>query len=272
MKPRKHLSAFWRMLTLRLCNVEKATPRLVKKRLPVIANLTTIEPRLSFVHVAINSMLLQEEAPERVILWLDERLQGKIPAKLTRLTQKAPFEIRFRKDVGPHTKLVHALADFPDRLLFTGDDDMMYHPTTLARLYKDHQTHPTDIISHACRRIRRNDEGTLLPYKQWRYEKPGEHHPDTLLLGFGGVLYPPGALPQAATDEALFKQLAPKADDLWFKAISANQGTTVRRASQPLKPQKIPFSQKVALRKANVGQDTNRQQWQALSEHFKLEI
>jgi hypothetical protein len=270
MKPRKHLSAFKRMLTLRMCNLEQAMPRIVKKRLPVIANLTTIEPRLGFVSVAIKSMLLQEEAPERVILWLDERLQGKVPAKLTRLTEQAPFEIRYRKDVGPHTKLVHALAEFPDQVLFTGDDDMMYHPTTLARLYHDHQDNPKDIICHACRRIRWDDEGHLLPYKQWRYEAPGEHHQDTLLLGFGGVLYPPGSLPAEATNEMLFKQLAPKADDLWFKAISASQGTKVRRAANPDKPQKIPFSQKVALRKANVGQDSNREQWLALSKHFGL--
>jgi len=272
MKPRKHLSRFWRMVRLRLTNVETATPRIVKKRLPVIANLTTIEPRLWFVSVAVKSMLLQEEAPERVILWLDERLQGQIPAKLTRLTQQAPFEIRFRKDVGPHTKLVHALTEFPSHLLFTGDDDMMYDPSALARLYRDHQAYPNDIICHYCRRIRTDEAGNLLPYRYWNYEQAGEHHRDTLILGFSGVLYPPGSLPTQATNETLFRQLSPKADDLWFKAMSLVHGTTVRRATNPDKPKRIPFSQRVSLRKANIGQDNNRQQWQALAEHFELKI
>jgi hypothetical protein len=235
---------------------------------PVVVSLTSIQPRLKFAHLAIRSVLAQSEQAEQILLWLDHACRDRIPPALAQLTG-ARFDIRFCDDVGPHTKLVYALRDFPSKLIVTCDDDLMYHRDWLKGLLLAHNKFPSDVIGNQCRTVRYRDDGTLCPYRQWHDEVPGESHPNTLPLGYAGVLYPPGALAAIATDSTLFRQLSPKADDLWFKAMSLLAGTRARRSPQPgPKPYPIPFSQQFSLQKSNVRADGNCVQWAALAKHF----
>jgi hypothetical protein len=74
-------------------------------------------------------------------------------------------------------------------------------------------------------------------------------------------------------DVDLFMRLAPKADDLWFRAMAYLKGCPVGHSQQAYPPaQPIIGSQKVSLLKTNVRQDGNRLQWQALCEHFGLDL
>lgn len=247
--------------------------RAVDRPLPVIVTLTSIASRLATLHLTIRSLLAQSVKPERVVLWLHHDLKLQVPESLVEL-QGNVFEIRYVDLNCSHCKLVHALEAFPDRILVTCDDDLIYDHTWLERLYRDHQRYPDDIISHECRKISYDADEQLLPYKQWPYLKQtGVSGMDLLLLGYSGVLYPPGSLMQQAVDVELFMQLAPKADDLWFKAMSFLKGTKVRRSTEP-EPKPIPVigSQKVSLLKTNVREDGNRIQWQALCDYFNIRI
>ena len=88
-------------------------------------------------------------------------------------------------------------------------------------------------------------------------------------IGYGGVLYPPHTLFHEVQNRDLFLRLTPRADDLWFKAMSYLAGTQTRRSSQPgQKPIPILGSQKISLQKTNVKKDGNFVQWLALSEHY----
>lgn len=242
------------------------------EKLPLVVSLTSIASRLGVVHLSVLSILNAHVRPERIILWLNESLRDHVPRRLAGL-QGQCFEIRFRKDVGPHTKLVHALAEFRDRAIVTADDDMLYDQTWLARLWADHQSYPVDVIGHQCRVISVDIAGVLLPYRQWRSASPGESSPFILPLGYGGVIYPVGSLSADATDSVLFRRLAPKADDLWFKAMSLTNGVTSRSSSCPgEKPLPVLFSQIETLKNGNVDLDGNRSQWQALVEHYGLQL
>ncbi|MDD2662767.1 MAG: glycosyltransferase family A protein [Dechloromonas sp.] len=236
-------------------------------------SLTSIASRLRFVRYAVASLLLQDPAPMKVILWLSNAAAGQIPDNLSRLLGER-FEIRFREDVGPHTKLIYALQEFPGQVLVTADDDMLYESSWLGRLWDEHLSHPGDVIGHECRVISADRRsGELLPYRQWPSAKPGECAPALLPLGYSGVLYPPGCLHPEATDVGLFRALAPKADDLWFKAMSLINGVATRRSSRPgEKPIPVPFSQGETLNSENVAQDRNRAQWLALVQHYGFDL
>lgn len=268
----KHYPIFIRLMyrVLRLHPAKRLSP---SRQLDAVVSLTSIASRLRFVRYAVASLLLQDPAPRKVVLWLSHGAAGQIPEALSRL-QGERFEIRFREDVGPHTKLVYALKEFPGEVLVTADDDMLYESSWLGRLWDEHLSYPDEVIGHECRMIsvdRRS--GELLPYRQWPSAKPGERAPALLPLGYSGVLYPPGCLHPDATDVALFRALAPKADDLWFKAMSLINDVATRRSSRPgQKPIPVPFSQEETLNSENVTQDRNRTQWLALARHYGFEL
>jgi hypothetical protein len=240
--------------------------------LPLIVTLTSIPSRLKTLHLTIRSLLNQSQKPELIVLWLHNDLREKLPKRLAEL-QSGHFNIRYGELTCSHRKLIHALDEYPDRILVTCDDDLVYDEHWLERLYADHSSFPSDVIAHECRKISRDvATGELLTYKQWPVVRGGNvSNPELMSIGYGGVLYPPGALSSLATDVDLFTRLAPKADDLWFKAMSLIAGRDVRSSSKP-DPKPIPVigSQKFSLLRTNVRQDGNRIQWIALCDYFDI--
>lgn len=237
---------------------------------PVLISLTSIPSRLPVVHSTIRSLLDQSVRPRLIVLWLNEALEGAIPEKLQRLCGDR-FEIRFRPGTSAHRKLVFALEEFPDHAVVNCDDDHMYPRDWLERLYREYLSHPEEVVAHQCRRILYDDDGRPLGYRLWRGEKPGVSHPDTLAVGYGGTLYPPGALHPDVTDAALYMELAPRADDLWFKAMGVLQGTSTRRSTDPpRKPLPVLRSQKEALGSTNIWEDGNVEQWNRICRHYGI--
>ena len=149
--------------TLRLKAMGSNTLR--KKRgneLPVIVSLTSIPSRLSKVHITLRSILSQPQKPEKIVLWLHEDLNTKIPSSLKNLVGEI-FEIRFTHLDSPHVKLIPSLIAFPDYPLITSDDDCIYRHNWLASLYQTHLKKPNKIIAHRLRCIQFSDAGEILP-------------------------------------------------------------------------------------------------------------
>lgn len=172
-----------------------------------------------------------------------------------------------------HRKLVHSLELYPNNVIVTCDDDLMYNPSWLQRLYQDHLIFPDRIITHECREIAYDPQGKLLNYSEWKTQtEPGVSSPWMMPIGYGGVLYPPAVLHPDVTRADLYLALAPRADDLWFKAMSYLKGTTTQRSQHPgQKPTPILGSQKVSLKHTNVRENGNYQQWQAICDHYKIQ-
>src|SRR5690625_6231368 len=55
----------------------------VQESLPIIVSLTSIPSRLSTVHLTIRSLLAQSHKPQRIVLWLNEKLRDQVPDTLT---------------------------------------------------------------------------------------------------------------------------------------------------------------------------------------------
>lgn len=241
-------------------------------RIPVIVSLTSIPSRLDTLHLVIRSLLAQTHLAEKILLWLHKDLESKIPSSLTMLVSDI-FEIHYVDMTCSHRKLVHSLTLYPEKIIVTCDDDLMYNPSWLQRLYQDHLIYPDRIIAHECRVIAYDNQGALLNYDQWKTQiEPGVSSPWMMPIGYGGVLYPPGVLHPDVTRADLYLALAPRADDLWFKAMSYLNGTITQRSQQPgQKPTPIAGSQKVSLKHTNVRENGNYEQWQAICDHYQIQ-
>ncbi len=242
-----------------------------KEQLPVVVSLTSIESRLTSLHLVIRSLLTQSHLPQKIVLWLNHDLKSRIPKSLSKL-QSDLFEIRYTKLKSSHKKLIHSLEAFPDKVIITCDDDLMYRKDWLYLLYTNHLSYPDRIIGNTTLHINFDEEGKVLPSKQWRSANTEEINDKAFVaIGAWGILYPPGSLNDKVLDSDLFMKLAPYSDDFWFKAMGQLNGTKTMQAEiTPKEPIPIAGTQKVSLKKLNLGMEKNDMQWKALSEHFGL--
>jgi hypothetical protein len=242
-----------------------------KEIIPVIISMTSIPSRFNTLHLVIKSLLIQDVRPKKIVLWLNEESREAIPKKIARL-QSDLFEICFTSLKSSHKKLIHTLEKYPNEVIITCDDDLIYRKNWLHLLFREHREHPEAIIGNRTVHINYDKDGNPLPYKNWAYPKNGSMNPKALMpIGAWGILYPPKSLSEKTQDVGLFMKLAPKNDDLWFKAMALINGTLSRQARNPPKePIPIIGTQKIALKKENVDQDKNYSQWKDLSEYFNL--
>ncbi|WP_430426903.1 zinc-binding alcohol dehydrogenase [Maribacter litoralis] len=241
----------------------------VKEEIPVIVSLTSIPSRLQKLHLTIRSVLNQNVRPKKIVLWLHHSLKNEIPNKLASLESDL-FSILYSDLTCSHRKLIHSLELYPNDTIITCDDDMMYRANWLSLLYEEHKANPKNIIANQTRYIKYSPNGDLLSYKHWVSEEI-INEAAVIPIGAEGVLYPPNSLYNEVTDYKLFLELAPKADDLWFKAMSLLKDTTAILASNRAKtPIPIIGSQKHSLKKTNIGGDKNKTQWKAITEHYKI--
>lgn len=196
----------------------------VKREIPVIISMTSISNRLKFVHLTLETLLSQSEKPDRIILWLDERLSSQIPPKIKSLKRRG-VEIIFRRDIGVFTKEYYALMELPGSVLVTADDDWMYPRDWLKDLYSAYLLAPEQVHCHGSRLMSLDENGRLTPHRSWKVNH-GISDPSFLIfpLTGQGVLFPPGSLHEDALDLSLLSKLTPTNDDIWLKAMSLLNG------------------------------------------------
>lgn len=199
----------------------------------VIVSLTSFPEAISYAVQAVQSILDGSVLPDKIILYLDTQKfpEQNLPSELEELKSKSPiFEVRFDNAViRSYKKLIPALRDFPEDVIVTIDDDILYHPNMLRDLLRIHKQLPNAIVAHRVRKAKLNT-----PYREWKKYKWYDFifkrfHFNHLALqtGVGGVLYPPHALDEQMLDESIFMDLAPTTDDIWFWAAAVSKGTYV---------------------------------------------
>ena len=243
-----------------------------KEKLPVIVSFTSIESRLKSLHLVVRSLLTQSHLPQKIVLWLHEDLKSRIPKPLARLESDL-FEICYTHLQCSHKKLIHSLEKYPEMVIVTCDDDLMYRNNWLYLIYSAHLSHPDYIIGNTTLHINYDKQGKVLPYKKWKYPSDGTINDRAIVpIGAWGILYPPGCLNDEVQNSDLFLRLAPYSDDFWFKAMALLEGTKTRQAGLvPKEPIPIAGTQKISLKKMNISQEKNDIQWTALSDYFELD-
>lgn len=256
------------------CAVRSDIPGVTSDRITdreVVVSLTTYARRLDQVYLAVESIMQQTLPANRIVLWLGEDLKGvRLPAALVR-QQARGLEVRYTRDLGPHTKLLPALVAFPESVIVTVDDDRLYDVNMLDRLVRAHELWPDVVVTNQAVRLFSSVEWSRT--LETGCGRPSRH---LLPIGVNGVLYPPGSLDDEVHNEPALRRLCPKADDIWFKAMALKAGTECVRVAtvSPTGDDSLEnvSVQDSALWYENVNAGRNREQYVAVMSEYGLTL
>ncbi len=195
--------------------------------------LTSIASRLDGLPVVLRSLLAQtyRRLCVKIHLSRDAHLIDtgveRLPAELDELLrQHGPdrLQVIFTRNTGPYRKLLPELranAD-PDRLIVTVDDDVMYPQDAIETLVAAEKVFGCPVAFRG-RRMQLTDDG-IEPYRRWAKERLAGVSPLNVPTGKDGVIYRPRYLADFVHDEPAALEVAPTADDLWFKWATVMAG------------------------------------------------
>lgn len=166
---------------------------------------------------AIYSILTQKHLPNRIVLNVDKMVwnEDNLPLLVKKL-QQVGVEIQLTEDMGPHTKLIPTLRNYPDDVVITVDDDVFYDKMMIEELYSEYLK--SDKKSVVCRegKALQKKDGKYLPYSQQPHIRECGEASSLLPFGVAGVLYPPHIFGNEVFNTQVIADLCPKADDIWF--------------------------------------------------------
>lgn len=246
----------------------------------IVVSLTSFPARINDVYLTIESLFQQSLQADRVILWLSEENfpngERDLPEILLKQKERG-LEIEFVSgDLGPYKKIIYSLERFPQALIITFDDDVLYPVDAIDLLYRAYIKQPDVIHCHRGHRMLHSTSGSLQSYQNWEMSiQTSSAAYDIFPTGIGGVLYFPGALDERVFDRETFQALAPNGDDIWLKAMSLKKGVPCKPVEdeRPWKSRllMIEGSQEVSLTKENKSKSKgNDSKIEAVFNHFQL--
>lgn len=235
----------------------------------VIVSLTSYPARINTVNFTVESLLNQTRPADKILLWLAQEQfpKGKddLPDELTAL-EGGLFSIRWcDMDLRCHKKYFYTMKEYPDSIVVTVDDDVMYDRRLLETLLISYRRFPFAVSCMRAHEIA-YDNGKLADYNSWKRNSKRILQPSMGLLptGIGGVLYPPHAVNEAAFSIDAIRELCLNADDLWLRVMSVMNNMPVVIAGVLPNPKEIEGSQDTALWKTNDKQGENDIQMQRI--------
>ncbi|MCW8126791.1 glycosyltransferase [Microbulbifer halophilus] len=224
----------------------------------IVVSLTSFDKRIDDVYLCIESLFQQSLKADAIVLWLSAKNfpDRSLPEILRRQQERGLQVVFVEEDLGPYKKYFYAFDRFPDSLIITVDDDILYPPDMVDKLYRAWLRDPAHIHCHRGHRMLPDRRGGLRPYGEWQSGDFGdEPSPRVFPIGMGGVLYFPGSLHEDAFNKEKFMALCPGADDVWLKAMSLKKGTLSARVADSRHWKQrfltLPGSQSHSLKRAN---------------------
>lgn len=228
----------------------------------VIVSLTSYPARIGIVHFTVESLLNQTRPADKILLWLAKEQfpngMDDLPNELKALESGA-FSIRWcDMDLRCHKKYYYTMKEYPQSIVITADDDVVYDRKLLETLLISYRKFPFAVSCMRAHEIVYNN-GKLADYNSWKRNSKRIYQPSMGLLptGVGGVLYPPHAVNEAVFDANAIHELCLNADDLWLRVMSIINNTPVVVAGVLPGPTEIEGSQDTALWKTNDKQGDN---------------
>jgi lipopolysaccharide biosynthesis glycosyltransferase len=194
--------------------------------------LGTVLPR------ALWSIFRGAALPDRIVLFVGRDAE---PPPLLDPFRARGLEVVPTDDIGPGTKILPALALFPEAVITTADDDIYYPADWYSILRKSFAQDPRAIHLHRGHTIKVDASGSLRPYIDWTATPVNGKTEQNRIFptGVGGVLYPPGSLRLSESVIDDYLATSPRADDVFLWALARRAGTPYCVARRP---QRFPIS------------------------------
>lgn len=242
----------------------------------IVLSMTSFPQRFKNIHLTIKSLMLQTMKPDKFIVWLDDYVTREQYTEEMMELEKFGVEFKPRQgDLKPHKKYIHAMQEYPEALIITVDDDLIYSKDLIESLVETHRKYPGEVCARRVHRITRNDKGEIASYNEWDGEYTRKRIPahDLFATGVGGVLYPPHCVGSRTFDLDLIMKLSSCQDDIWLKFMEWMAGTKVVWVPCRIPvPQEIEGSQEISLRSDNVGQNRNDVYFHNVARYFENEL
>lgn len=194
----------------------------------VVVSLTTYSKRLYEVYLTIESIMQGTMKPNRIVLWLEDALKGHLLPLFLQKQMERGLEIKFCKDIRSYKKLIPSLKEYPNSVIITIDDDVIYNADVVEKLVNAYNADPNHVYANRVNEITFDHDGIPCNYNKWKcvtenYKSSNLH----FFTGVGGVLYPPHCFNDDVFNEDAFMSLAQYGDDIWFYAMSLINGYNV---------------------------------------------
>ncbi len=224
----------------------------------IIVSLTSFPKRINKVWMVVETMFNQTHKPDKVILTLSE-LQfpdKKIPQKLLEQTQRGLEIIWTKDDIRSHKKYYYTMQKYPNSIVITVDDDVLYEKSLIKKLIHFNKIYPNCILCN-WGSIKIGNE-----YKNWenllfQHKSPSYY---VLQIGVGGVLYPPNSLYKDVFKKEYFLDMCPLADDIWLNAMTVLNDTKIVKTDYKYYQMPILYKDNDTLDSLNNGENQNTKQ------------
>ena len=236
----------------------------------VIVSLTSFPQRIDKVWMVTETMFRQTVKPDKIVLTLSE-LQfkdKKIPKKLLEQTQRGLEIIWTKDDIRSHKKYYYVMQKYPNAIIITVDDDILYEKNLIKTLLDYNQTYPDCIICN-WGSIKKGSD-----YKHWKnllfqFKLPSY---DVLQIGVGGVLYPSNSLHKEVFKKEIFLEICPLADDIWLNAMAIINDTKIVKTDYSFYYIPILNKNNIELNKVNVGENQNDVQIKKILDKYESQL
>lgn len=206
----------------------------------LVASIASFPARIHTLHLTIESLLRQSVKLDKIMVYLEKDEFGsiEIPSKLNNLKKKGVEIVFVKEHLRSHKKYFFAIQAYPDAIVMTFDDDIIYNHRVVETLMDSHRMYPNCVVGTRCTRMLCDENGVIFNYMRWKRndatlsEKPSFY---CFPSGVGGVLYPPKALAQEAFNCSQIYALCPLADDIWLKTMELLKGTSAIQTKRKFK-------------------------------------
>lgn len=260
---------------LRKCKIHYGLNKRIRNQ-QIIISLTSYPARYATLFICIKSLLRQSMKADKIILTLFKDEAYNLPKTLLDL-QKFGLTISYvDENLKPHKKYFYVMQDYPDALIITVDDDLMYDKHLVRDLYHSYKKYPYAVSARRVHKIERDKTtGLLKPYREWGYENTTVKTPSSQLFVTtgGGTLFPPHILPSHTFNIKNIIELCLAADDIWINfMLQQYKIPVVWIPHWPIHPHPIASTTSSGLAQTNVAHGQNDVYIQQLEKFFHFSI
>lgn len=218
------------------CAVKQADYEKMKEihKARVIVSVTSFPDRINDVAVMLESILNQTKPADMILVYLAEeqflRKEEELPDNLRRLVADGKVVVKWCDNLMPHKKYFYAMQEYPDDIIVTIDDDLLYNPKMLEILYQSYLRYPDAISAMRTHIMGVTSAGKIMPYELWVKEYARYLHKPSLWLFAttgAGTLFPPCWRPEILFDKEGIRKTCLCADDLWVNVCRILTHTAV---------------------------------------------
>lgn len=248
-----------------------------ENKVNIVVSFTSYPARVKCLPLVVGSLVRQTRKPNKIVLYLSKQQFADSNDPVLASIRKQGVEVRLcNDDMRSHKKYLYAMQEFPEDIIITVDDDILYDKNLIEDLYQSYLRHPGAVSAKRVHKIKFDQNNRVKPYKEWdisTQESVDKESLELIATGCGGVLYPPHCLHNKYHDIDIVRDTCMHADDLWLKIMELMKGTpTVLVQSNNYKLNHAWDTECNGLALENVGSTGNDGQLKNICDYFSVDL